>query len=249
MLSILHRRPGYAVVASTVALAVVAATAGSAAASPQFDSSYKLKLTTPKGAASTGWTFDASLRDPGDPLKRPKILTGLRINFPKGTRFDPKGHASCRVTDQQTRESTPAEVCPGASYGTGQAKVIVGSDPLAFPIQSYNVVPVDFGKRKPELLLYVELDPDNPELAFQVEGELSKGSIFFSLGMAPQFDIHTTRIRFKLPASRRGKHVFTRTPASCPRSKLWTARVKATFVDGSKETHAITLPCRTRRTR
>jgi hypothetical protein len=109
-------------------------------------------------------------------------------------------------------------------YGTEQAKVFVGSDPLAFPIQSYNVVPVDFGQRKPELLLYVELDPDNPELAFQVEGELSK-------------------------SSRRGKHVFTRTPASCPRSKRWTVRVKATFVDGSRETQAITLPCRTRRTR
>ena len=137
-------------------------------------------------------------------------------------------------------------MCPGASYGTGQAKVILGSTPLAFPIQSYNIVPVDFGKRKPELLLYVELDPDNPELAFQIEGELSKASIFFSLELAPQYDIHTTKIHFKLPASRRGKHVFTRTPASCPRSKRWKANVKATFDDGSKVTEPISLPCRRR---
>ena len=246
MLSRPPRRLGYAKVMSTAAVFVALGTAGSAVASPQFDSSYKLKLTTAKGAASTGWSLDASLRDPGDALKRPKILTGLRINFPKGTRFDPKGHASCRVTDKQAVESTPEEVCPGTSYGTGQAKVIVGSAPLAFPIQSYNIVPVDFGKRKPELLLYVELDPNNPELAFQVEGELSKSSIFFSLASAPEFDIHTTRIRFKLPASRRGKHVFTRTPASCPRSKRWTAKVKATFADGSNETQPITLPCRRR---
>ena len=63
---------------------LVLATAGSAAASPQFDSSAKLKFTTGKSAASTGWTFDLSLRDPGDPLKRPKILTGLRVQLPKG---------------------------------------------------------------------------------------------------------------------------------------------------------------------
>lgn len=229
-----------------VAVAVlVLATAGSAAASPQFDSSYKLKLTTGKGAASTGWTFDLSLRDPGDAKKRPKILTGIRVIFPKGSRFDGKGHPICPLTEKQTTDSTPAQICPkAAGYGAGKASVILGSNPLTFPIISHNILPIDFGKRKPELLLDVVLDPNNPNLAFYVEGELSKSSIFFSLELTPQYDIHTTKIHFKLPASQRGKHVFTRTPKTCPRSKHWTAKAKATFADGSKETTPITLPCR-----
>ena len=223
----------------------VLALAGPAVASPQFESSYKLKLTTGKTATSTGWTFDLSLRDPGDPMKRPKILTGLRAIFPKGTRFDTKGHARCSVTDQQTTESTPAQLCPKATrYGSGQAKVILGSTPLAFPIVGWNILPLDFSNRKPELLLDVVLDPNNPELSFYVEGQLSKNSIFFSLELAPQYDIHTTRIRFKLPASRRGKHVWTRTPASCPPKKHWTAKIKATFADGSRETKPVSIPCR-----
>ena len=224
---------------------LVLATAGPAVASPQFESSYKLKLTTAKQAASTGWTFDLSLRDPGDAVKRPKILTGIRATFPKGTRFDTKGHARCAVTDQQTTESTPAQLCPKATrYGTGQAKVILGSTPLAFPIVGWNILPLDFSNRKPELLLDVVLDPNNPDLSFYVEGQISKNSIFFSLELAPQYDIHTTKIHFKLPASRRGKHVWTRTPGSCPRKKHWTAKIKATFADGSKETQPISLPCR-----
>jgi hypothetical protein len=230
-------------------LLVALGAAGPAVASPQFKSSFKLKLTTQKSGASTGWTADAKLSDPGDPMKRPKILTGLKISFPPGSRFDGRAHAACSLTSKQLMDPStgPESLCPKAShYGSGQAKVIVASTPLSFPIRSYNLLPLDFNKKKPELLVSVVLDPNNPDLSFLIDAPLAKGSVFFSLELAPQFDIHVTNIHFKVPASHRGKHDFLQTPKKCPRSKHWTAKVSATYVDKSKETRAISLPCRTR---
>ncbi len=223
------------------------ALAGSASASSQFKSSYKLKLTTAKHGASAGWTVDVKLRDPGDPMKRPKILTGLRFSFPAGSRFDARGHSACRGTMQDVTDKGPEGVCkPSTGYGSGRAKVIVGASPLSFPIHSFNFVPLDFNQNKPELLLSVVLDPNNPALAFVIDGELTRRSISFALSATPDFDIHVTDIHFTVPASHRGKHRFLTTPSSCPRSKHWTAKVFTTYVDGSKQTIPIRLPCRRR---
>jgi hypothetical protein len=226
---------------------VVLALACPAWGSPQFTSTYKLKLSTKKPASSAGWTADVKFRDPGDPMQRPKILTSIRFNLPRGSKFDTKAHAACTATDQQLIDSGPGAVCPAASrYGSGRASVIVGTAPLSFPINSYNLIPVDFNNRKPQLLLDVVLDPTNPALSFIIDGTLGSHSISFSLDQAPMFDIHTTDIHFVLPPATKGKRRYLRTPKTCPRKGSWKASVRATFSDGSAENKPLKLPCRRR---
>ena len=62
-----------------LALLALLSFAAPGAASPQFESSYKIKLTTKRPATSAGWSADVKLRDPGDPMGRPKILTGVKF--------------------------------------------------------------------------------------------------------------------------------------------------------------------------
>jgi hypothetical protein len=231
-------------VASAIAIGTLAVSS-TASASPQFKSSYKLKLTTTKPGASSGWTATAAFSDPGDPMRRPKILTGVRITFPKGSQFDTKGRALCRLSQQALDAQGPEAACPsGSKYGSGKAAVIVGATALSFPVLSWNLVPLDFGIKKPELFLSVVIDPNNPALAFYIEGELGRNSVFFSLELAPENDIHTTLIRYGLPAAHRGRHAYFRTPKRCPTSGHWTAKVSTTFADNSKESRSVKLRCK-----
>jgi hypothetical protein len=230
---------------TSLAILGVLALAVPAAASPQFKSSYKLKLTTKKPATSAGWSADVKLRDPGDPMGRPKILTGVKFNLPKGSKWDAKAHAACKATDADFMTKGPAEFCSKSSrYGSGRASVIVGSSPLSFPITSYNLQPLDFNGKKRELLLDVVLDPNNPALSFSIEGRLSGHSVAFDLAAAPQYDIHTTDIHFALPPAKIGKHAYLTTPKKCPKSKSWKASVQSTYSDGSKESAPLKVPCK-----
>jgi hypothetical protein len=228
-----------------VALLALLPLAAPAAASPQFTSTYKVKLTTKKPATSAGWSADIKFRDPGDPMGRPKILTGVKFNLPAGSKWDPKAHAACEASNADLMSMGPREFCPkSSSYGSGKASVIVGTAPLSFPITSYNLQPLDFNGRRRELLLDVVLDPNNPALSFLIEGRLSSHSVTFSLELAPQYDIHTTDIHFALPAAKKGKHAYLTTPKNCPKSKTWKASVQSTYSDGSKETVPLKLPCK-----
>ena len=228
-----------------LALLALLPLATSAAASPQFTSSYKVKLTTKKPATSSGWSADVKLRDPGDPMGRPKILTGVKFNLPSGSKWDPKAHAACEASNADFMTKGPGEFCLKSSrYGSGRASVIVGTSPLSFPITSYNLQPLDFNGKRREILLDVVLDPNNPALSFSIEGVLSNHSVTFGLEAAPQYDIHTTDIHFALPPAKKGKHTYLTTPRKCPKSKAWKASVQSTYSDGSKERVPLKVPCK-----
>jgi hypothetical protein len=228
-----------------LAVLVLVTLASPAAASPQFKSTYKVKLTTKKPATSAGWSSDVTLRDPGDPMGRPKILTGIRFNLPAGSKWDPAAHAACRARNSTFMNKGPGEFCPKSSrYGSGKASVIVGTAALSFPIRSYNLQPLDFNRKRRELLLDVVLDPNNPALSFSIEGTLSSHSVTFGLDLAPQYDIHVTDIHFGIPPAKKGKHAYLTTPRSCPKSKTWKASVQSTYSDGSKENVPLKLPCK-----
>jgi hypothetical protein len=227
-----------------LALLALLALAAPSAGSPQFKSTYKVKLTTKKPATSAGWSADVQLRDPGDPMGRPKILTSVKFNLPAGSKWDPEAHAACEASNADFMTKGPGEFCPKSSrYGSGRASVIVGTTPLSFPITSYNLQPLDFAGKRREILLDVVLDPNNPALSFSIEGRLSNHSVTFSLELAPQYDIHTTDIHFALPAAKKGKHNYLTTPRKCPKSDTWKASVQSTYSDGSKESAPLKLPC------
>jgi hypothetical protein len=52
------------------------------------------------------------------------------------------------------------------------------------------------------------------------------------------------RVHNVFPARSRGGDVYTRTPPTCPRSRVWTFRARFTFADGVVERDVYRMPCR-----
>ncbi len=225
---------------------IFAVSCGSALASSQFHSTYHLKLSTRKVNASSGFDIAASFSDPGAPNKAPKILTGLKIKFPSGSRFDLSKHPACHSTLKPLEKKGLVGVCPARSkYGSGQAKVILGTTPLAFPIHSYILDPMGFDRGKREIEFDVVLNPksSNP-LGFLFSPNISGSTFHLALSADAKDMIHPTLFHLHFPASAIEGHAVMRTPSTCPSSRHWKASMTASFVDHSKQTKTITLPCR-----
>ncbi len=218
---------------------------GSALASSQFHSTYHLKLSTKKADASSGFDISASFSDSAAPNKAPKILTGLEIKFPPGSRFDLSKHPACRSTLKPLEKKGLVSVCPARSkYGSGEAKVILGSTPFVFPIHSYILDPVGFDGGKREIEFDVVLNPksSNP-LAFLFSPDISGSTLRVGLPADAKYMIHPTLFHLHFPASANGGHAVMRTPSTCPSSRRWKASMTASFIDHSTQTQTITLPC------
>jgi hypothetical protein len=232
-------------VAAVIAVLVVVP-CGIALASTQFHSTYQLKLSSKTPGASTGFDISASFSDPGAPDSAPKILTGLDIKFPAGSRFDLTKHPACRSKMKPLEVKGLVGVCPADSeYGSGTAKVILGSTPLSFPVHSYILKPVGFDGGKTKIEFDVVLNPKstNP-LDFFFGPDISGSNFNVGLPDDVKFMIHPTLFNLHFPASTVDGHSVLTTPATCPSSRHWTASVTASFIDHTKQTKAILLPCR-----
>jgi hypothetical protein len=232
---------------TAVIAVLVVVPCGIALASTQFHSSYKLKLSSTAPATSTGFDISASFSDPGAPNMAPKILTGLNIKFPARSRFDLTKHPACRSTLKPLKAKGLVAVCPANSqYGTGTAKVILGTTPLSFPVHSYILKPVGFDGGKTEIEFDVVLNPKSPNpLSFFFGPDISGSNFNVGLPDDAKFMIHPTLFDLHFPASTVAGHSVLTTPASCPSSRHWTASFTASFVDHTKQTKAVLLPCRT----
>ncbi len=218
---------------------------GIALASSQFHSAYDLKLSTKKPGASSGFDISASFSDSAAPNKAPKILTGLKIKFPTGTRFDLSKHPACRSRLKPLENKGLVAVCPARSrYGSGEAKVILGSTSLVFPIHSYILDPVGFDGGKREIEFDVVLNPksSNP-LAFFFSPDISGSTFHVGLPADAKYMIHPTLFHVHFPASTIRGHALMRAPSTCPSSRRWKASVTASFIDHSKQTKTIMLRC------
>ncbi len=220
---------------------------GIAVASSRFHSAYHLKLSTKTADASSGFDISASFSDSAAPNKAPKILTGLKIKFPAGSRFDLSKHPACRTTLKPLEQKGLVGVCPARSqYGSGVAKVILGTTPLAFPIHSYILDPMGFDGGKREIEFDVVLNPQssNP-LAFLFSPAISGSTFRVGLPADAKYMIHPTLFHLHFPASTVGGHAVLRTPSTCPSNRRWKASVTASFIDHTKQTKTIMLPCST----
>jgi hypothetical protein len=224
---------------------VLAVPCGIALASSQFHSAYHLKLSTKKAGASSGFDVSASFSDSAAPNKAPKILTGLKIKFPAGTRFDLSKHPACRSTLKPLENKGLIAVCPARSkYGSGEAKVILGSTPLVFPIHSYILDPVGFDGGKREIEFDVVLNPKSSKpLGFLFGPDISGSTFHVGLPADAKYMIHPTLVHVHFPASTIRGHALMRAPSSCPSSRRWKASITASFIDHSKQTKTIMLPC------
>jgi hypothetical protein len=218
---------------------------GVALASAEVHSSYHLKLRSKAPSAASGFDITARFSDAGTPNMAPKILTGLDIKFPVGTRFDLTRHPVCRSTMKPIEKKGLVGVCPPKSqYGTGTAKVILGTTPLTFPIHSYILDPVGFDGGKTRIEFDVVLNPKsaNP-LGFFFGPDISGSNFDVGLPDDAKFMIHPILFDLHFPASTIDGHAVLRTPPTCPSSRHWTASFTASFIDHTKQTKTIMLPC------
>jgi hypothetical protein len=178
-----------------VVVVLVVVPCGTALASSRFHSAYHLKLSTKKADASSGFDISASFSDSAAPNKAPKILTGLKIKLPAGSRFDLSKHPACRSTLKPLENKGLVGVCPARSkYGSGEAKVILGSTPFAFPVHSYILDPVGFDGGRREIEFDVVLNPksSNP-LGFFFGPRISGSNLNVGLPDDAKFNHRTTR--------------------------------------------------------
>ena len=231
---------------AAVIAALVVVPCGIALASAEFHSSYHLRLTSKTPGASSGFDISASFSDPGAPNMAPKILTGLDIKFPAGSRFDLTKHPACRSTLKPIEQKGLVSVCPAKSqYGTGEAKVILGSTPLTFPVHSYILDPIGFDRGKTEIEFDVVLNPksSNP-LGFFFGPNISGSNFDVGLPDDAKFMIHPVLFDLHFPPSTIDGHAVLRAPATCPSNGHWQASFTASFIDHTKQTKTIMLPCR-----
>lgn len=175
------------------------------------------------------------------------------VAFPKGAVIDGKAAPTCSATalDFQNKGSG---ACPSKTIvarGSASANSTFSSvGEIAATVTGYN--------KKGGLLLYVQPSPGAPAQPFLIQAAVSgsKKSGFkltttpppnclppgsppsCSSGEAPldKFILNTL-------AKKSGKHVFLRTPTTCPKSKFWPFKATITFKTDGTKSYTAKSPC------
>jgi hypothetical protein len=175
------------------------------------------------------------------------------LAFPKGTAIDGKALPACSATalDFQNKGSG---ACPSKTIvGRGAASAnstfsSVGE--IAATVTAYN--------KKGGLLLYVQPSPGAPAQPFLISASLSGSkSKGFKLTTTPppnclppgsppscsSGEAPLDKLTLNTLAKKSGKHVFLRTPTSCPKSKFWLFKATITFKTDGTKSYTAKSPC------
>lgn len=226
-----------------VVMLVVAAIA-MAVTTTTYEQTYSKKTTS----TSVGTTFKTtSTADEGENAEnnnQPKSTREFDIKFPAGTKINYKARAVC--TDANFHEDQ-ADPCPAnTKVGSGNATVRV-----PFPGQADVPATVTAYNRKSGgttgLVLYVQptigapvfLKPVFKGITLKtavpptcVASTNQNGHCVKNDG-SPGQEAVLTSFNLKTKAYKKGKKVFIKTPAKCPKSGVWTFNATVTYSDNS----------------
>jgi hypothetical protein len=184
---------------------------------------------------------------PTDDHGRPRQLSGLDFEFPRGTAIDRSVAPVCTATDDQI-DKLGADACPAASQvGWGSAKAVTGFGPPVDPVSSdahtfatptgtVNVF-TPHGSRQPTVSrtrqrydgLWVRDSFPPPPPGFPPPNGRS-------LPLEAQFTLDR----------RAGDRAWLTTPRTCTARGAWIAHVVVTFAQGGRQTATASSPCQRR---
>jgi hypothetical protein len=225
-------------IALTVAAALVAAPAGTAA--PREHVEFALDLTSAQPASATGMHLRAGVPDRNG---KPPQLRRVVYQLPAGTVLDPTVVPACQASDDELRArglgACPAETRVG--HGTLTAVTGFGAplDPLAAEVTVFQGV----GE-----LVEAVTPPGSDRVVAVDRARIGPGTLTLNPPEAPGGppDGRTTirDIDLFLPERSADGRSFLGTPPGCPGSGNWVSRVTATYDGGETEAAAATTPCR-----
>jgi hypothetical protein len=208
----------------------------------------EITYTTAVPGAPTGFTYQASFRDPAAPSSDPPSLRRLLIKGAKGALLDTAAIARCAASDAEVKQRGQS-ACPAASrLGAGAARV----KPMLLPPVAYRTTVFNADRDQLELL---EGDPPSPPVVVHgfVRGDTIDSPIPTCLngGYAPsdcpadQVALLSNRLTVPEVVTGRGsqRRAYMTTPPVCPASRRWQTPVTLIYGDGVVETLVTEQPC------
>jgi hypothetical protein len=216
--------------------AAVLATAAVAVASPQFQQTATVKLTTKKPHANSGLVISLNAQDPGAPGGKPSPATSVKVTLPKGTVVNTAAAKVCTASDQ-TFADKGAKACPaGSRLGTGSAEAITGLGAGIDPVGE-NIVAF---AGKNQIIFFLTPKGTIGQTAV-IRGKIRKNVVntpvpaFPLPGGGGNAALTVFKINLKAYAKGSGakqKRVLT-TPSKCPKGHNWVTNVKFKYEDGT----------------
>jgi hypothetical protein len=188
-----------------------------------------------KPHSSSGLRTVITWADPGEPNQKPKAVKNFRFKFQSGTRLDTSALRACRADDAAVRR-LGARACSSASkLGSGGTEAIAGA---GIPVKTVVTL---FNARKQIIVLVQVNGRTLTEFRDDARGRTLTVNAVIPAG------ISLTKLDISIPAHarKRGKrrHVYFRTPPSCPAGGAWTTEARLNYVDGSTQTLSSSTPC------
>ena len=213
-----------------MAPAVILVAGALALASPQFSSSFDMTYLSRVPGASSGQVPVMTWSDPGALNGVPRIIKRIEMTFARGTRFDTSALARCRATDAELKAKGPS-ACPAASkLGEGHTTGVFSSgDEFVTDVTLFNA--------RGQIVVVVQL---GGAVVTEFRDRVAGRKITIEPVLPP--GVALKRLKLRIP-----RHsTYQRNPPTCPKGGRWTTVAKFTYVDGSKQTHRDTTPCRRR---
>jgi hypothetical protein len=204
---------------------------------------YVQTFTTKVPGKPTGIDTRILYRHPDDPDAKPIPLRQEIFTFPKGTTFDETVVPDCTVSDLQLRLQG-ASACPRDTWivgGLGNTTMSGFPGAGETPIVNNGF---DYGGGRFRVVGSSEQFPLRFIAQGRREGRVNTVDIPQTPGGPPDGESALRRIHNLAPARTLGDRASIRTPPRCPKSRLWTFRLRATFADGAVEEYVHRMPCR-----
>jgi hypothetical protein len=229
------------------AVLVAAALAPTASAAAAARVEYSDAFTALKPGMPTGRVFHDEFFDAQDSKAKPPPVQHVRVQLPKGGRFDTSAVPACGATDAQLMAQGAAACMPGSQVGTEVYSFDTGVDGPNRIVTN----DITFLNDPGELIILSKERQTGTQVV--VRGKLTKDTLDFELpplpGTPPDGGADKREdAKFPVSVGPAGKP-WLRTPPTCPKSRRWTFRVDYTFRDGEKLTKTSASPCRHRHAR
>jgi hypothetical protein len=224
----------FAVVAAAAAVVAPGAHAGARA-------DYKQMFTTSVPGTSTGTDTQILYKNPSDPNAKPIPVRREVFTFPAGTTYDESVVPDCNASDAQImllgKSACPPDSWMGGGLGDTTMSGFPGAGETAIDVDGWDDagVMVLFGRDHASGIGFVT--------RARREGQVVTVDVPRTPGGPPDGESALRRVHNVFAARSLGSRAYTRTPPTCPRSRVWTFRAQLTFADGVVEQDVYRMPC------
>jgi hypothetical protein len=181
---------------------------------------------------------------------QPKSAREFDVTFPKGSKVDTGAAPQCKHFNPQANKPCP----DNTKIGSGHAKVLApypGTQPVDAKVTAYNrknglylLVQPTIGSAVPLSSTFKGLTLKTAVPPTCIPPSSNQGGTCKDTSGNPGKEFVLTEFDLKTKPVKKGKHVFLKTPSSCPASKQWKFSAHVEYSDGTKSDFPAVSPCK-----